>query len=126
MHRVDGLSARVISRRAGLARDTLARLLAAPEPPKYVRLEQRLVWPGPRIHPWCWRRWQRCGAGMRGASGFVPNQGHPLASATACLVLRHSVDASATRLSTFPAEPLAAQSAEPVLRRRSHHEGRFC
>ena len=37
MHRVDGLSAREISRRTGLARDTIARLLAAPEPPRYVR-----------------------------------------------------------------------------------------
>jgi transposase len=37
MHRVDGLSARAISGRTGLARDTIARLLAAPEPPKYVR-----------------------------------------------------------------------------------------
>jgi transposase len=37
LHRVDGLSAREISRRTGLARDTIARLLAAPEPPKYVR-----------------------------------------------------------------------------------------
>ena len=37
MHRVDGLSAREISRRTGLARDTVARLLAAPEPPKYQR-----------------------------------------------------------------------------------------
>jgi transposase len=37
MHRVDGLSAREISRRTGLARDTIARLLAAPEPPRYQR-----------------------------------------------------------------------------------------
>jgi transposase len=37
MHRVDGLSAREISRRTGLARDTVARLLAAGEPPRYQR-----------------------------------------------------------------------------------------
>jgi transposase len=37
MHRVDGLSGREISRRTGLARDTVARLLAAAEPPKYQR-----------------------------------------------------------------------------------------
>ncbi len=37
MHRVEGLSARAISRRTGLARDTVARLLAAQEPPKYER-----------------------------------------------------------------------------------------
>ena len=37
MHRVDGLSAREIGRRSGLARDTVARLLAAPEPPRYER-----------------------------------------------------------------------------------------
>ncbi len=37
MHRVDGLSAREISRRTGLARDTVARLLAAPGPAKYSR-----------------------------------------------------------------------------------------
>src|SRR5579859_6717678 len=37
MHRVDGLSGREISRRTGLARDTVARLLAASEPPKYQR-----------------------------------------------------------------------------------------
>ena len=37
MHRVDGLSGREISRRTGLARDTVARLLAASEPPKYER-----------------------------------------------------------------------------------------
>jgi transposase len=37
MHRVDGLSAREISRRTGLARDTVARLLAAPAPPRYER-----------------------------------------------------------------------------------------
>jgi transposase len=37
MHRVDGLSGREISRRTGLARDTVARLLAATEPPKYER-----------------------------------------------------------------------------------------
>ena len=35
MHRVDGLSGREISRRTGLARDTVARLLAATEPPRY-------------------------------------------------------------------------------------------
>jgi transposase len=37
MHRVDGLSGREISRRTGLHRDTVARLLASPEPPKYSR-----------------------------------------------------------------------------------------
>jgi transposase len=37
MHRVDGLSGREISRRTGLHRDTVARLLAAPEPPRYQR-----------------------------------------------------------------------------------------
>lgn len=37
MYRVDGLSIREISRRTGLHRDTVARLLAAPEPPRYVR-----------------------------------------------------------------------------------------
>jgi transposase len=37
MKRVDGLSAREISRRTGLHRDTVARLLAAPVPPKYSR-----------------------------------------------------------------------------------------
>ncbi len=37
MHRVDGLSGREISRRTGLARDTVTKLLAAPEPPRYVR-----------------------------------------------------------------------------------------
>src|SRR5947209_3965039 len=37
MKRVEGLSAREISRRTGLARDTVSRLLAASEPPKYVR-----------------------------------------------------------------------------------------
>jgi Mu transposase, C-terminal domain len=37
MHRVDGLSAREISRRSGLARDTVARLLVASEPPRYRR-----------------------------------------------------------------------------------------
>jgi transposase len=37
MKRVDGLSARAISRRTGLHRDTVARLLAAPVPPKYSR-----------------------------------------------------------------------------------------
>ena len=37
MKRVEGLSAREISRRTGLARDTVSRLLAAPEPPRYVR-----------------------------------------------------------------------------------------
>jgi transposase len=37
MHRVDGLSGREISRRTGLHRDTVARLLAAPVPPKYTR-----------------------------------------------------------------------------------------
>jgi transposase len=34
MHRVDGLSGREISRPTGLARDMVARLLAASEPPK--------------------------------------------------------------------------------------------
>ncbi len=37
MHRVEGLSGREISRRTGLHRDTVARLLAASEPPKYER-----------------------------------------------------------------------------------------
>lgn len=37
MKRVEGLSAREISRRTGLARDTVSRLLAAPQPPRYVR-----------------------------------------------------------------------------------------
>jgi transposase len=37
MHRVDGMSARAISRGTGLARDTVARLLAATEPPRYQR-----------------------------------------------------------------------------------------
>ena len=37
MHRVERLSGREISRRTGLARDTVARLLAAEVPPKYVR-----------------------------------------------------------------------------------------
>jgi transposase len=37
MHRVDGLSGREISRRTGLARDTVARLLAASTPPRYER-----------------------------------------------------------------------------------------
>jgi transposase len=37
MRRVEGLSERAISRRTGLARDTVSRLLAASEPPKYVR-----------------------------------------------------------------------------------------
>jgi transposase len=37
MRRVEGLSAREISRRTGLARDTIARLLAAPVPPRYER-----------------------------------------------------------------------------------------
>ena len=37
MARVEGLSARGISRRTGLARATVARLLAAPEPPRYAR-----------------------------------------------------------------------------------------
>jgi hypothetical protein len=37
MHRVEGLSGREISRRTGLARDTVARLLAASDPPKYQR-----------------------------------------------------------------------------------------
>src|SRR5205823_4655168 len=37
MHRVDGLSGREISRRTGLARETVARLLAATEPPRYQR-----------------------------------------------------------------------------------------
>ena len=37
MHRVDGLSGREISRRTGLHRDTVARLLVAAEPPRYSR-----------------------------------------------------------------------------------------
>jgi transposase len=37
MRRVEGLSARKISERTGLARDTVARLLAADAPPKYSR-----------------------------------------------------------------------------------------
>ena len=37
MHRVDGLSGREISRRTGLHRDTVARLLAASVAPKYER-----------------------------------------------------------------------------------------
>jgi transposase len=37
MHRVEGLSGREISRRTGLARDTVARLWAAPAPPRYER-----------------------------------------------------------------------------------------
>jgi transposase len=37
MQRVDGLSGREISRRTGLHRDTVARLLAASVPPKYSR-----------------------------------------------------------------------------------------
>jgi transposase len=37
MRRVDGLSGREISRRTGLHRDTVARLLAASEPPRYER-----------------------------------------------------------------------------------------
>ncbi len=37
MHRVEGLSDREISRRTGLARDTVARLLAASAPPRYER-----------------------------------------------------------------------------------------
>jgi hypothetical protein len=37
MHRLDGLSARDISRRTGLARDTVARLLASSTPPRYQR-----------------------------------------------------------------------------------------
>jgi transposase len=37
MHRVEKLSARAISRRTGLARDTVARLLAAQQPPRYQR-----------------------------------------------------------------------------------------
>lgn len=37
MKRVEGLSAREISRRTGVARDTVAKLLAAEKPPKYVR-----------------------------------------------------------------------------------------
>jgi len=36
MHRVEGLSGREISRRTGLARDTVARLLGASTPPKYA------------------------------------------------------------------------------------------
>jgi transposase len=37
MKRVEGLSARKISERTGLARDTVAKLLAAEAPPKYAR-----------------------------------------------------------------------------------------
>ena len=37
MHRVEGLSSREISRRTGLHRDTVARALAAAEPPRYER-----------------------------------------------------------------------------------------
>jgi transposase len=37
MHRADGLSHREISRRTGLARDTVTRLIAAPESPRYER-----------------------------------------------------------------------------------------
>ena len=37
MYRVEGLSKREISRRTGLHRDTVARLLAASEPPRYER-----------------------------------------------------------------------------------------
>ena len=46
MHRVDGLSGREISRRTGLARDTVARLLAASEPPRYQRER-----PGSKLDP---------------------------------------------------------------------------
>jgi transposase len=38
MHRVEGLSGREISRRTGLHRDTVARLLAAMVPPRYERV----------------------------------------------------------------------------------------
>lgn len=38
MKRVEGLSAREIARRTGLARDTVSRLLAAEVPPSYARL----------------------------------------------------------------------------------------
>ena len=37
MHRVEGLSGREISRRTGLHRDTVARLLASSDPPRYSR-----------------------------------------------------------------------------------------
>ena len=37
MHRVEGLSGREISRRTGLARDTVARMLVAEQPPRYER-----------------------------------------------------------------------------------------
>jgi len=37
MHRVDGVSAREISRRTGLHRNTVKRLLTAPVPPRYQR-----------------------------------------------------------------------------------------
>lgn len=37
MKRVEGLSERAISRRTGLARETVSRLLASSEPPRYVR-----------------------------------------------------------------------------------------
>lgn len=39
MKRVEGLSAREISRWTGLARDTVGRLLAAQEPPRYSRAQ---------------------------------------------------------------------------------------
>jgi len=63
MNRVEGLSGREISRRTGLHRDTVARLLAATEPPKYARapagskLDPFKDWiceqlrADPRIHP---------------------------------------------------------------------------
>ena len=38
MKRVEGLSARKISERTGLARDTVAKLLAAERPPQYSRV----------------------------------------------------------------------------------------
>jgi hypothetical protein len=38
MKRVEGLSVREIARRTGLARDTVSRLLAAEEPPRYSRV----------------------------------------------------------------------------------------
>jgi transposase len=52
MHRVEGLSGREITRRTGLARDTVARLVAASEPPTYSRAEdRRALRRGPRPRP---------------------------------------------------------------------------
>ena len=44
MKRVEGLSAREIGRRTGLARDTVGRLLAAPVPPRYSRVRRGRSW----------------------------------------------------------------------------------